>query len=159
MESTGRRGRIHISKTTADLITAAGKAHWIKPREDLVQAKGKGTMQTYWLSHPASAQKGSNVASGQIGATTTSPANNFRSPVKDTEKEERLVQWMVELLTEHMKKIVSDHRAVNSRTTIYSISSISLEFCEYRLSNVEPNEAPLPSAPQLFTKHQMERPA
>ena len=132
MESTGARGKIHISKTTADLIIAAGKAHWIKPREDLVQAKGKGTMQTYWLNHPASAQKGSSLASSQLGATATSSAAstvNFRSPVKDIEKEERLVQWMVELLTEHMKKIVSDHRAVDYRTTIYSFSSPSLEFC------------------------------
>jgi hypothetical protein len=121
MESTGSRGRIHISQTTADLITAAGKAHWIKPREDLVQAKGKGAMQTYWLN-PAS-KKGSSVASSEGDATS---ARISRSPVKDSGKEERLVQWMVELLMEHMKKIVSDHRALYSRTTIYSSSSISL---------------------------------
>ena len=109
MESTGSRGRIHISQTTADLIRAAGKAYWVKPREDLITAKGKGTMQTYWLN-PASAQKGSSVASNESALSTPI----FRSPVKDSEKEERLVQWMVDLLTEHMKKIVSDHRTVNS---------------------------------------------
>jgi hypothetical protein len=123
MESTGRRGRIHISKTTADLIIAAGKGHWVKPREDIVEAKGKGTMQTYWLN-PA-ATKGSSVASSE-GAVS---ARIYSSPVKDVGKEERLVQWMVDMLTEHMKKIVSDHRAVNSRTTIYSFSSVSLVFC------------------------------
>jgi hypothetical protein len=126
MESTGSRGRIHISESTADLISAAGKAHWIKPREDLVQAKGKGAMQTYWLN-PGKGQRGSSVASSEGGAPVDS-ARKSRSPVKDSAKEERLVQWMVELLTENMKKIVSDHRAVNSRTTIYSLPSISLAF-------------------------------
>jgi hypothetical protein len=129
MESTGSRGRIHISESTADLISAAGKAHWIKPREDLVQAKGKGAMQTYWLN-PGKALRGSSVASSEGGAATSSvdSPRKSRSPVKDSAKEERLVQWMVELLTENMKKIVSDHRAVNSRTTIYSLPSISLAF-------------------------------
>jgi hypothetical protein len=122
MESTGSRGRIHISQSTADLISAAGKAHWIQPREDLVKAKGKGTMQTYWLNNSS---KGSSVASNE---SVVSPQ---KSPVKDCAKEERLVQWMVELLTEHMRKIVSDHRAVNSRATISSFSSISLENSVY----------------------------
>jgi hypothetical protein len=81
-------------------------------------------MQTYWLN-PAAAKKGSSVASSEGEAT--SPI--FRSPVKDFSKEDRLVQWMVELLMEHMKKIVSDHGAANSRATIYFISSILLVFC------------------------------
>jgi hypothetical protein len=128
MESTGLRGRIHISQTTADLIVAAGKAHWVKPRKDLVQAKGKGTMQTYWLN-PASTQKGSSVASSEGEATSSAvSARIVRSAAKDLEKEERLVQWMVELLLEPMKKIVSELRAVNSRTVLYSLSSLSLVF-------------------------------
>jgi hypothetical protein len=129
MESTGFRGSIQISQTTADLIILSGKTQWIKPREDLVQAKGKGSMQTYWLN-PAAAQKGSSVASSNGEATSPQVSDRiFRNPVKDSEKEERLVQWMVELLMEHMKKIVSDHSAVNPRTTLCSFLSISLLFC------------------------------
>jgi hypothetical protein len=130
METTGLRGRIHISQTTADLIVAAGKAHWVKPRKDLVQAKGKGSMQTYWLN-PAATQKGSSVASSEGEATSSAvSARIVRSAAKDLEKEERLVQWMVELLLEPMKKIVSEHRAVeDSRTVLYSFSSLSLFFC------------------------------
>jgi hypothetical protein len=159
MESTGFRGRIHISQTTADLIVAAGKAHWVKPRKDLVQAKGKGTMRTYWLN-PAAAKKGSSVASSEGEATSSAvsaPVN--RSPIKDFEKEERLVQWMVELLLEPMKKIVSEHRAaVNSNSPLLLFKPLTC-LPVYRLSNVEPNVAPPPSTAQLFTTHQMERPA
>jgi Adenylate and Guanylate cyclase catalytic domain len=50
MESNGQRNCIHLSQATADLLTEAGKGHWIYPRADLVNAKGKGSMQTYWVN-------------------------------------------------------------------------------------------------------------
>jgi class 3 adenylate cyclase len=49
MESNGERDRIHVSEETAMLLVAAGKKHWIKPREDVIVAKGKGNLHTYWL--------------------------------------------------------------------------------------------------------------
>ena len=49
MESTGSCSRIQASKTTADLLIKAGKESWIQPRDDLVEVKGKGRMQTYWI--------------------------------------------------------------------------------------------------------------
>jgi len=49
MESNGQKGRIQVSQATADLLTDAGKQHWLSAREDLVEAKGKGKMQTYWV--------------------------------------------------------------------------------------------------------------
>jgi len=48
MESNSQRNRIMVSQATADLITGVGKGHWLTPRDDLVQAKGKGAMQCYW---------------------------------------------------------------------------------------------------------------
>ena len=49
MESNGQRDRIHVSQSTADLLIKAGKADWVSPREELVKAKGKGLMQTFWV--------------------------------------------------------------------------------------------------------------
>jgi class 3 adenylate cyclase len=49
MESTGEKNRIQVSSTTAELLREAGKGHWLLPRDDLVEAKGKGPMQTFWL--------------------------------------------------------------------------------------------------------------
>lgn len=49
MESTGQNGKIQVSEETAHLLMAAGKSHWIEPREELVVAKGKGELQTFWL--------------------------------------------------------------------------------------------------------------
>jgi class 3 adenylate cyclase len=50
MESNAMKGRLHVSQTTADELTKAGKSHWLIPREDKIVVKGKGEMQTYWLS-------------------------------------------------------------------------------------------------------------
>jgi Adenylate and Guanylate cyclase catalytic domain len=50
MESNGQRNCIHLSQATADLLIEAGKGHWIYPRANLINAKGKGTMQTYWVN-------------------------------------------------------------------------------------------------------------
>ena len=52
MESTGARDKIQISKETAELLIEDGLESWVEPREDLVHAKGKGCLQTYWLEIP-----------------------------------------------------------------------------------------------------------
>jgi len=49
MESTGILNRIHISDETARLISEGGKSNWLTPRNEAVQAKGKGELTTYWL--------------------------------------------------------------------------------------------------------------
>lgn len=49
MESNGTRDLIQVSQETADLIIAAKKEHWLTPRDDVIYAKGKGALQTYWL--------------------------------------------------------------------------------------------------------------
>lgn len=49
MESNSMKGRIQISEQTADLIFAAKLEHWLMKREDKIEAKGKGVLQTYWL--------------------------------------------------------------------------------------------------------------
>ena len=49
MESTGKRNRVQISRTTADLVTKGGKGHWIEKRAEKIEVKGKGLQDTYWL--------------------------------------------------------------------------------------------------------------
>lgn len=49
MESTGEPLRVQISEQTAKLLIDANKESWFIPREGLITAKGKGSLQTYWL--------------------------------------------------------------------------------------------------------------
>jgi hypothetical protein len=100
MESTGIKDRIHISQATADLIIEAGKSHWVRPREDVVDVKGKGILRTFWLK--AVVSKGgskSTDASSYVGSradesgASSAPETNVDSV--DIVKHNRLIDWMV----------------------------------------------------------------
>ncbi|CAB9517166.1 Receptor-type guanylate cyclase gcy [Seminavis robusta] len=59
METTGVENKIQVSQETADLLIARGHKKWLTPREALVEAKGKGTVQTYFV----------NIASGSVASS------------------------------------------------------------------------------------------
>ena len=67
IESTGERDKIHLSAETAQQLIAEGKQNWVKQRQDKVQAKGKGKLQTYWLKMGTT----SNAATKNTKVTTT----------------------------------------------------------------------------------------
>lgn len=50
METTGQPGRIHISEETANELISKGHRDWLSTRQDVVTAKGKGELLTYWLN-------------------------------------------------------------------------------------------------------------
>jgi hypothetical protein len=64
IESSGEKNRIHLSKQTADLLMASGKENWVRARDAPVTAKGKGQLQTYWLtvSHKSSSTVASPIS-------------------------------------------------------------------------------------------------
>ncbi|KAL7544551.1 hypothetical protein ACHAWF_007931 [Thalassiosira exigua] len=49
MESTGIGGKIQVSEETAALLRRDGKARWLVRRNEMITAKGKGQLQTYWV--------------------------------------------------------------------------------------------------------------
>lgn len=49
MESNGIPNKIHVSEATANELIALKKGAWLTKREDLITAKGKGKMVTYWV--------------------------------------------------------------------------------------------------------------
>ena len=77
MESNGTPGRIHVSQAVADELIIMNKKTWLLPREDLIEAKGKGTMQTYYVEVPVSQQSSlddesavpSNSSVGSMGVS------------------------------------------------------------------------------------------
>jgi len=50
MESTGQPSRVQLSEATAQLLRDIGRDNWLVKNDNLVLAKGKGQMQTYWLA-------------------------------------------------------------------------------------------------------------
>jgi hypothetical protein len=83
METTGRMGKIHVSQETADALIHAGKTSWLVTREETIVAKGKGSMQTYYVNPPAnraSSYAGSMDQFNIITSTTTSTSRTNTDP-------------------------------------------------------------------------------
>jgi hypothetical protein len=123
MESTGTRDRIQISQETANLLLAAGKTEWVKAREEKVVAKGKGQLQTYWLSlgadrsdagsqGPRSEVDGENAKHHlqALDAGTMDAAAQIFDP-----KTTRLIDWNVDVLIRLLKHIVARREATPTK--------------------------------------------
>jgi class 3 adenylate cyclase len=142
IETTGAKGRIHVSQETADLLIAAGKSRWLEKREEKVVAKGKGELQTYWVntrgatvatesSHSSSSGSDSEPQQGQ-GQELTG-ARSGAGEVENTDcsqqgllddKTSRLIDWNTELLIRSLKQVVARRQALGetSETTRHSLS-------------------------------------
>ena len=127
IESTGIRNRIHMSQATADLIIQAGHGDWVVPRPDLVSAKGKGELQTYWLvlDHSNHSEGSSHESSSPAIGTTKSPMpveSLPQVPSRDAiplhqpssvdtsmegERQQRLIDWNLAVCVRWLKRIVA----------------------------------------------------
>ncbi len=112
MESTGTKGRIQISEVTAEILKKAGKEGWLTKRDDKVRAKGKGVLTTYWLTLKGGIHAGSSAGSSEEAIES----NNLLKQPSDVEKsrrrnlkESRLIDWVADILLEHIKKVVVVH--------------------------------------------------
>eukprot|EP00934_Nitzschia_sp_Nitz4_P007269 Nitzschia sp. Nitz4//scaffold229_size32011//3230//7371//NITZ4_007915-RA/size32011-processed-gene-0.6-mRNA-1//1//CDS//3329542847//7259//frame0 len=134
VESTGTAGRIQLSLECAQQLIANGKEHWLVKREEKVQAKGKGEIQTdtqalpaiilatmlqYWLSMGVCSEDrtraSSSVSSGEplgvyepMEEDVTVPARDRICPVSKTS---RLVDWNVQMLADILKEVLARRRA------------------------------------------------
>lgn len=104
MESTGEPGRIQVSEATAHLLRKANKEDWLTPRKDLVYAKGKGNLQTFWLQKPGAASS----------SEASSRAVENDEPNQAWSKTERLIVWNCELLKKVLKKIENKRRLLGT---------------------------------------------
>jgi len=132
MESTGHRNRIQISLATAALLISHGKEHWIQPREDLVHAKGKGAIQTYWVLtrkqkrlneegsrpkfiQPSLPDSGSDIGSAASGNISDWAIDGLDESLRESYEPlalivsahtERLIDWQVDVLLRLVKQIL-----------------------------------------------------
>jgi hypothetical protein len=127
MESNGRKGCIQLSQDAADKVTAAGKGHWLVPREDKIFAKGKGELQTYWLNIGKSGGGASNADSDEAKSGEKSLIgleNLYDRDEEDlvvsieakkcAEKTQRLVDWTCDVMVRLLKQIIARRIEVGS---------------------------------------------
>jgi hypothetical protein len=117
MESTGKMNCIQMSEETAQLLIAAGKSKWVKPREDHVYAKGKGEMQTFFLEINR-AQDSNSIHSSEEGTTTVVEKKELALAIKNeiSDKNARLIDWNIEVMLRLLKQIVARRMALDGGT-------------------------------------------
>jgi len=128
MESSGKKNMIQVSPETAKLVKSAGKEQWLVPRADIVVAKGKGEIQTYWIkplkeSGPLAAvsehsKQSSSVHYGHVGWDTdvsdhhrdwdknSHPSTRYYSQEDDRR---RSIEWNATVLEDLILKVMN-HR-------------------------------------------------
>lgn len=105
MESTGVPGFIHVSQSTADELIYNGKSDWLTPREESLEVKGKGQMQTFFVSILGSSCQGSDayntyeqksICTNDLDETNTLDI----SEGKDYKGDLKSLDWIEEKLTQ-----------------------------------------------------------
>ncbi|CAB9514902.1 Receptor-type guanylate cyclase gcy [Seminavis robusta] len=109
LEGTSKPNRIHLSKTTAQLLEAAGHGDLVVPREGQVHIKGKGVVETCYIrtSHSKNRNKSIHIPS-QLMAGVSNEVD---------QKIDRLIQWNVKILKAHLQKVVARRIAVKGSTS------------------------------------------
>jgi 3'5'-cyclic nucleotide phosphodiesterase len=110
--STGTKQKIQISSSTAALLVDAGKSNWIIPREDQVNAKGKGILHTYWLNIQSNttmskALSESDGSKADVESFTNDISTGTIDIVPLSDKNVKMIDWICELLQKQIKSIVS----------------------------------------------------
>lgn len=116
LESTGIPNRIQVSQESAGYIIDCGKGHWLKAREDMVEAKGKGLLKTYWLvdiKHQHRRQKGSSD-SGHSDVDSSTRVSEEAALFDN--KQQRLVDWISEALIRLLQQIVARRMAKGEKS-------------------------------------------
>ena len=112
LESSGIPGRIHVSPATATELRLLGKGHWLTERPDVVLLKGIGQVQTFWaVPRSMNGSRSTNSLAGQ----SVSSSNRQIRPTK-AEKVERLIDWNVEVLLQHLQPVVNSRVGKRSPT-------------------------------------------
>ena len=111
IEASGERNRIHLSEETAQHLIRSNKGHWVSQRTDIVQAKGKGALETFWLDPQFRSAPSANSDGKQEDPTkgfklkALEAASKPKGPSED-EKMNRLIGWNSDVLGRLLKQII-----------------------------------------------------
>ena len=115
MESTGRVDKIQVSQTTADLLRNAKKSHWLQAREEMVEAKGKGLMITFWVEPKTNAATSTCTGTDNLTNLSGSYTREINITPRISQKMERLINWNIDVLERLLRKIVARRMALKRK--------------------------------------------
>jgi class 3 adenylate cyclase len=157
IESTGEAGRIHLSQETADLIIKAGKQNWVERRNEVVVAKGKGALQTFWLSLSEGRRSSDGRSERSSGRDYSEVEKNCLDNLNDSSSQSRkirLINWNVEQLLCLLKQVVAHRQTL---ATSKSNSIIATSECLHMESLTESSVLPLEEVQEIITLPKFDR--
>jgi hypothetical protein len=104
------KNRIQVSQDTGRILKDTGKGRWVIPRESTVKVKGKGELQTYWLSFGEMSSKPKSAVSPESIDSSIDYHEESKKDPFDTghnQRHQRLVDWNVEMLQQILKSILA----------------------------------------------------
>ena len=113
VEATGMRNRVHLSTDTANLLKEAGKEHWVRKRPDVVTARGKGELHTFWLITPGSENQADDVNDPHCTHRLNISLDELEASLPP--KIQRLVSWNVEILKKLLQQIIAKRNAETNK--------------------------------------------
>jgi hypothetical protein len=177
METTGEPNKIHVSETTAHLITAAGKGyvrhfftysnarlfvltqsrngnaqrrHWLTRREEQVNCKGKGLMTTYWCDPRTQSASVSDPRSSNVSSNDMAIGEYAPNDSQQQSLVDQIVDVFMRLLNE-----VTMHRS-DVDVNLDAIKSYLLATDSAFITNPIDEVAEIVSFPEPITRQSTE---
>ncbi|GAX13385.1 3',5'-cyclic-nucleotide phosphodiesterase [Fistulifera solaris] len=136
IETSGKPHLIHVSPETAELLKNNGKENWLVLREDIVVAKGKGAIQTYWLKIDPNTSNAVSVKQCNAVAAIVSRGEAEKDEVPmtaDEKKTQRLIDWNCDILLNLLKKIVQKRSKKNLPVSLQRLMRNRIQQAEKHL--------------------------
>jgi len=123
IESSGQKGRVHISEEMANILKASGKGHWLSKREDTVNLKGLGAVPTYWLGlhnarHSATGSVTSHTSTESSGPSLDEELTLIKNQINGWKNPVDLTAWHSNNLGTCLLRIVQARQASNSQIEV-----------------------------------------
>jgi len=137
IESNGKPNYIHVSNEFANLLIEAGKAGWLTRREEVIVAKGKGELTTWWL-HPekgvssAGSSCSDESSTGGISDADDDECSELNEEIDGLDPHiQHLIDWNARCLVDKLKFIVAQRNpgkqgAVDAVVTPKVVSQVKL---------------------------------
>jgi len=135
MESTGKVNKIQVSQATADLLKAARKSHWLHARDEMVEAKGKGLLITYWVEPKMGVASSTCTTTDLTAVSKASVLDEAQVPRRVSSQMERLINWNIDVLERLLKKIVARRHSLKRK------SELKINWNKSRKSRFEEKES------------------
>jgi hypothetical protein len=103
MSSSSKSANVRQVNPYTFFLHVVGQEHWVQRRVDLVDVKGKGVLDSFWIDVTST---GDAPEASAAEVSLSSPIQSTDGAI-DADKVERLIKWMTDLFIRRIETIVA----------------------------------------------------